>query len=601
MGFAEAARLTGHREMNSIARLDPKLGSSPGVPAISTGEAGANVPFNRADGAFGWASPFRLLAESIAASATAPAVTILCAAAILATCAATVLLGLPQMAVGGHDIFTFMDGGWRVSWRQVPSIDFYSALGPVYYLFWATGFKMAHFRVEGIVYATALAGVGLGLWSFAVARRRFGAVCAAVCTAFLVCLWVSPFVIGDPSYLTTYGEQYNRLGYVLLLILFVELFGARDSDGQPRWEWGGLSSGVALGLLLFLKANFFTVALVPLACAYVLRVKGLRHGVFLLCGFLAVLVPMSWYLHWHLGSYLTDLRIAAGARASQKGVLARALVRVPVLNFATILTLGALALLAQGLPRDQNQRAFPLAEWPLVLSFLVLGCDFVLALSNSQGSGLLLTVMAILLLADQLVRGMNVAERHAQWHLVACLFVLALTAALPHFIDLANAWQTELAAKLGGSPGYRIEAPQLAAMKFKDHSNVIWGPSWDNGHLMTDRINAGLALLREHTNPSERIACVCFTNPFSYALMREPPHGGSPFFDYGFNFSEAFAPAAERILGNADVVIYPKGDAGEGGALTIATLMRICKPILARNYTYVAESDEWVLLRRRGD
>jgi hypothetical protein len=145
--------------------------------------------------------------------------------------------------------------------------------------------------------------------------------------------------------------------------------------------------------------------------------------------------------------------------------------------------------------------------------------------------------------------------------------------------------------------GPHIDAPQLASLGFKDHADAIWGQAADNGHLMVDRINDGLALLRQNTTAKDRIACVCFANPFSYALMRVSPRGGSPFFDYGFNVSENFAPSAERIVGDAEVVIYPKVDEDPP---TIATLLRICEPILSKNYQKVAESGQWVLLRRRG-
>jgi hypothetical protein len=114
---------------------------------------------------------------------------------------------------------------------------------------------------------------------------------------------------------------------------------------------------------------------------------------------------------------------------------------------------------------------------------------------------------------------------------------------------------------------------------------------------MTGRVNDGIELLRNYTTSNERIACICFANPFSYALLRESPRGGSPFFDYGFNFNESSAPTAERIVGDAEVVIYPKAD---DDPPTIATLRRICEPILSKKYRQVAESEQWVLLRRVG-
>jgi len=538
----------------------------------------------------------RLLTAVFVAPAKAPAVTVLSLLAILATCGATLAVGLPQMTVDGHDVFGFFDGGWRVLQGQVPHVDFYSAMGPLYYLVWAAAFQITHYRVEGIVYVTAVLGVVLGLWSFAVVRNRFGALCATVGTVLLVCMWLSPFVIGDPFYLTTYAMQYNRLGYVLFLVIFIELFGAPDQNSPAQGGWGGCSSGVALGLLLFLKANFFMVALIPLAYVYVFRMKDKRHGLLLVCGFLAVLLPMSWYLHWHLGSFVTDLRIAAAARVTQ-GALKTALVRISLRNFATIATLLGLGLLAQALPSEDKRKAFSILNRNWLWLLLVLACDFVLAATNQQRAGFPLSLIAMLLLVDQLVRCMTPEQRQMQRGLAACLLLFVLAMALPQVTDLVNAWESQLMVRMGRSPmGAHIDAPQMVALGFKDHSDAIWGATAHNGHLMTGRVNDGIALLRQHTTAAERIVCLCFTDPFSYALLKHPPRGGSPFFDYGYNVSDTSAPTAERLIGDADVVIYPKADEDPP---TVATLMRICEPILAKNYRYLAESEHWVLLKRQ--
>lgn len=71
--------------------------------------------------------------------------------------------------------------------------------------------------------------------------------------------------------------------------------------------------------------------------------------------------------------------------------------------------------------------------------------------------------------------------------------------------------------------------------------------------------------------------------------------GGAAFYDYGTNFTEQFRPPAERILGNADVVIYPKAEAN---GPTVGTLLKVCKTILSERYHRVAESRDWVLLKK---
>jgi len=192
---------------------------------------------------------------------------------------------------------------------------------------------------------------------------------------------------------------------------------------------------------------------------------------------------------------------------------------------------------------------------------------------------------------------MTPEQRQMQRVLAVCLFLVVVATALPPITDLVNAWESELMVRMGRSPaGAHIDAPQMAALGFKDHSDAIWGATAHNGHLMTGRVDDGMALLRQHTTAAERVVCLCFTNPFDYALLRRPPRGGSPFFDYGYNVSETSGPTAERILGDADFVIYPKADEDPP---TVATLLRICEPVLAKKYHYLTESEHWVLLKRQ--
>jgi hypothetical protein len=348
--------------------------------------------------------------------------------------------------------------------------------------------------------------------------------------------------------------------------------------------------------MLFLKANFFVVAIVPLAYAYVFGIKSRRHAMFLLCGFMVVFFAMSWYLHWNLGPFLADLKIAAGARASQNRKLLAALIRIPSRNFIPIASIASLSLIGQALPAAGNKKNFPCLHRSVLWLMMVLACDFVLASSNTQGSGLPLCLIASLLLVDQLIRYMPKQQGQLEWVLPACLFVVVIATVLPTVTDLVNAWETQMVIRVGGgTKGVHIDAPRMATLGFKDNIDAIWGPSLEDGQLMTSQIDDGLALLRAHTDSRERVACMCFANPFNYALERQPARGGAPFFDYGFSLTETFAPTADRILGDAEVVLYPKG---EDSALTFATLMRICKPILTRNYKYVGESERWVLLRR---
>jgi hypothetical protein len=110
-------------------------------------------------------------------------------------------------------------------------------------------------------------------------------------------------------------------------------------------------------------------------------------------------------------------------------------------------------------------------------------------------------------------------------------------------------------------------------------------------------VNEGLGLLRRASSPREHVACLCFANPFSYALLRPPAQGGSVVFAYGVSITALHAPSPARILGNAEVVMYPKTN--EDDDPEAATLLAIVGPNLMRSYSLSAESEHWALWRRR--
>lgn len=514
---------------------------------------------------------------------------------VFVSCAITWRLGLPHTSIYGHDIFTFLDGSWRVSQGQIPHVDFYSAFGPVFYFMQAAGLLLAHYHIEGLVYGTVLAGLVLGVWAIAVMRARFNAIAVLFGVAFLILFWLAPFPLGEPYYLPSFAMQYNRLGYVILFIAVVELFG-KVREQPSRFDWGGLSTGVALGCLLFMKANFFAVGAVITAGAYVLRVRTLRHAAFVIAGWLVVFCVIASYLHWDLLAFWNDLRTAAGARQTRFHEIKDS-VRTAVRNVTAVVAVLGLAGVALFRRKRAGVVFLPCLKQPLLIALLIIASDFVLSLSNQQRFGFPLTIVAIILFIDQLCR-MEMEQDAPGWSAAEPALMLVMAAmVLPFIMDTVNAWAIQITMRQNTvlATAARIDSTPLVALVFDDHSDPVWGQSEANGHILTSHINDGLQLIRAHSGSNDRIACLCYDNPFPYALLRPPMEGGAAFYDYGTNFTERFTPSAERILGNADVVVYPKT---ELDSLNVSTLLKICHRVLSERYHTVAESRDWILLKK---
>ena len=521
-------------------------------------------------------------------------VTVFAGLMIAVACAITFALGMPHATIYGHDVFIMLDGAWRVLKGQIPHVDFYSAHGPLDWLLWALGLRLAQGRVEGLLYSTVIAGVLLGFWSFSIFRIRFAQSLALLSLAFLLSFWLSPFPIGEPYYMPSYAMQYNKFGYTVFMILFAELYGVSTDRRDRLVDWGGISSGIALACLLFIKPSFFFAGVALSGFAYLFRLKTLRHAASMAVGLLIVVAAMFSYLGWNIGAYWQDLQIAANARPARFNVV-KDVPRTLLRNLPILATLFGMAILGISYKNRDTRNSAPCLHHPVLLMLLIFACDLILAVTNSQRFGFPLSTLAVLLYGSQvyLQQESQTAQGRRSW-----VMLLMVVTVLPSIGDTLNAWAIQVTTRRNTvlADAARIDAQHMASLVFDDHNDPVWGQSEANGHLLSARVNEGIDLLKRNSSPDMSVFCLCYANPFPYALGRPPAKGGSPFFDYSTNFTERFAPSPERILGDADLIIYPKLEATW---TTVGTLLQLCGPLLAQKYKPLAESRQWVLLKRR--
>ncbi len=521
---------------------------------------------------------------------------------IAAASVATLEAGLPPIASYGHDHFILFDGAWRVLHGQRPHIDFFSAFGPLGYLISAAGLWASKFAPVGIVYSSAAVGVALGIWALLLIRTRFEAWSGLLCLCFVLLFWLGPFPLGEPIESSGYAMQYNRLGYVLLSFILIELYFPVRSGGRIAWLYGGLSTGLAAGLLLSLKISYFAVAALLIGVAYVTTGKTRKHILPMLVAFLAVSIALAAYLGWDLTSMARDIfdtALARRTRLAHSHDTLRTIARNATEIFGLI-GMAAVAFLfpGSGFGRNRQSQAVPLS----LFVGAVLLSDFALSFSNTQRAGMPLVQMATLILASQLAsERLGGPERSkSRIALSSAVAVSIWVALLPTLMATVNFWGLRMVARSRpqlSAAAARIDAPHLAGLGFYDRIDPTGMDHAEaNGKAYVAFVNEGLHLIQANSSGKDRIGCLCFSNPFSYALLREPASGGSPFFDYGTNFTERFIPSAARLVGNAEILMYPKGGYREGHP---EILLEHCSPLLARHYDKVAESESWILFKRR--
>jgi hypothetical protein len=519
---------------------------------------------------------------------------------VLLLCWISLAVHNTETADYGSDLFIALDGAWRVLCGQRPHIDFYSAFGPLAYLIGAAGLALAHFTVRGLAYATTGVGVILGLWTIALSRNGFSLFARFAILLFVVTFWLAPFPIGEPFYISSYAMQYNRLGYLLVCFVVLDRFAYVFHPERARW-FGFTSSAVALGLLLFLKISFFGIGAVLFLIGLLARRPAAKEIIGVVFAFCAVSCVFLSYLGWHIGPMLGDIGLAAHAREARL-LSPYELLRVCVRNMAYISSVCALLLVVVTyyLPGPQT----PTKSWIhvstkyklCVFGIVILLSDLAIASSNAQKSGFPLCIVAVILLADVWCRERSGLLDMGVIASCACISIFSLVNVLPTISDTCNAWAMEVASRRRPLlETERVSAGPLHDMRFIDHEDpTSFGRASENGQTLVRSVDDGLQLLRANSKDSDRIACLCFSNPFSYALSRLPQKGGATFYDYGVNFTSEVSPSPDRILGDASIVIYPKYSAGR----QTDALLGICASRLKSDFARIAESEGWVLLRR---
>jgi hypothetical protein len=511
-------------------------------------------------------------------------------------CGVTVLIGAVATRVYGHDIFVALDGGWRVLNGQRPQVDFTCGWGPVWFLVEALGLILSRHSIDGVGYANAIVALIVGTWSFFLGNHRLAALPRILMGWFLAALVASPYPLGESPFVPSHAMTYNRYGYALIALILLECVAlVRGSDDGPNEEWmGGLSTGVALSLALFLKASYFFVGIfLIVALALLLKRLAMPRLLAIALGFSFASTCILAYLRFDVAAVLDNLHMAGATRA---GLLSSRTV-LPNASHASVVLMACFVFAITLLFDDRNPRWRGL-RLP-VIAGLIFVADVGLLSTNGQASDFpLCAVFAILMLNEvaQNRQSPPLAKRRSYLRLMAAVLGLAAWLTVPQFAsDMAGLgyglWSKHKVSNDSRLP--RFTSPNLEPLVLYDNSSR----PQSNGVPFINYVNDGVALLQVDSRPDETIITIDMTNPFSYALERRPARAGIESPTYHVNIDDDHRPADDRFFGDADIVMVPKRPAVD--AVNWVGFYRVYKPELNRRYYLAAETSFWWMYRRR--
>ena len=302
-------------------------------------------------------------------------------AGVAVICGVTAFIGAVPTRIYGHDIFVWLAGGWRVITGQRPHIDFASPFGPFMFLISGLGLTISHHTADGIGYGSAIMALLVGTWSYFLGRNRLTSAPQMILGFFLAALVAAPYPLGLSPFMSSHAMLYNRYGYALVGIILLEVFKpARPSKSKQYDGWvGGVSTGVALGLTLFLKASYFFVSLILIGVISLLLRRLTRQRIFgIIAGFSLVAICMLAYLRFDVSAMMADLRMAAGARASAlKSPVGALLTHASVLLGVVLFAISTTLFFSNRVPQWRGLKL-------IIIGALLFFADISLLISNAQ-------------------------------------------------------------------------------------------------------------------------------------------------------------------------------------------------------------------------
>src|SRR5882724_3311586 len=493
------------------------------------------------------------------------------------------------------DVPILLDGAWRVLQGQRPYIDFHTPLGPVTFLIIAGGMRVAGPSAGAIGCANAILFIIVSAWAWCLSRARMTPV-----LSFLSALGAGLTAAGTSVYgygflnitHAGYAAIYNRYGEALTILVLVESFWPlRRPAGRWQPMIGGLSTGVTLALLFFLKANFFAVALALIMAGGILipqgrsRWIGLGLGAFIVTGLLLA------YLRFDIAALKHELALTFAARSGKLWHdFPRMLSDLPF-TLVQVYLLFVLWWISPAPERANRAWIAPKLEQGF-LALCIVGAQFLIFWTCTQVFAPTLFAWGALLILQ--ARNEMVPSGREQ----------ASRDVLPSARNVAG-WKT--AGLLATIPIMLVLLPNLASIGFSACFRLAVAPHYTSGQRFAspslaglivnqpyvDKVNDGLNLLRLHGGSQETILTLDYSNPFSFGLLRPSPKGDLLWWDQGVTFTRAIHLDPDLLFRDASLVMVPKDPLPNA-----VLLSEIYEPALTSRFTQVAQSGHWVLYRR---
>lgn len=537
---------------------------------------------------------------------------------LLYACIASVVSCLPLISPHEHYIATMLhdcvfiaDLGYRLVNGQVPHTDFVSPIGIAFVALVAAGTQLSSTMIESLRVASCLAAIAVLPLVLYVAKSRLSSGCAFLLVSICLLTVIVPVNIGDPASAITYASLYNRLSYVLILLVILLTIGETDDNRRHR-ALDGTFIALIVVILVYTKVNYGILAL------FFLAFWGVYRGAWapLVCSLVSVaLAAAALEVFVRSGissSYFHDLQLAVNSSGPLRPWAIKNSIQTTRTEF--FLNVIAIPFLCHSMGMLGRK------DIPGILCVYIVGV--LLIAQTGQAEGLFIVLAPSLVLVSRL-RNKDVLDEklplvRGQNALVLFLIGAAAAGCSSYIVRPA---QASIGQVIGTQPSATdtVRVNDIAALRdlvLRTDGNVPLLKEAASGskdafyvfnalrfsrrpaqYLGQDEyletVRDGIKLL-DNCPRRSGVMTLDFANPFP--LMRATaPAGGMAWFHYGRTFTEQYHPSETRLFSGVDCLMIPKLPVGRGET---AWLLRIYGAYVNDNFKGRIESPFWILLTR---
>jgi hypothetical protein len=436
------------------------------------------------------------------------------------------------------------------------------------------------------------------LWAAVVFFSRLASFYAFVLTVFVASLVAAQRPLGYDPYVTTYAMIYNRYGWALISILFVQLFVSAKYETERWKEFDAISAGLLLGIMFFVKISFLIVGFGAVLLSAFLNPPTFNRVVLLIISFLLVCLLIWSGLGVNLSDYMYDLETAWKVQSPHmRWIALKTSMKANLIHLVLCVAIwGLLALEPSRKALLKSYRATVVFGFTIASAFLLTVGD------TGEGADVPFLLIASIILLSLCgwteLPSISAILRNRRL-LLSNVIILAAFFGDIFFKDLESlvnaVWWHHYRTE-GAPASQRFDAIPLQDFVVPDFS--AWRTAYWRASQVPERINDGLALLREHTSDRDRIFALAYTDPFSFALGRLPPRKVPLFWVPYFSFSQKVYPQPDALFSDVTVVIVPiLKSKDEGCCAEIQdALLSLYGDYLEAHFLEKAHSEYWRLL-----